>query len=181
MQSVLKSCRSDDNEARVCSLSSSQDWVNVATFLSAPCDLTTGLNHAHSCRLPSEEPLGAAFVISMLCISAAVHDKVSGSPTGEDCGPQRRTHAGGGPQAFQQLGSCGLCPFTIGCWVSLEGIVDKYAKAFRDTSEFHILPYLPLTRQPEHSDHSWESTLRSPRGGGSWPGTAEWAVGRVLE
>ena len=116
MQSVLKSCRSYDNEARVCSLSSSQDWVNVATFLSAPCDLTTGLNHAHSCRLPSEEPLGAALVISMLCISAAVHDKVSGSPAGEDCGPQRRTHAGGGLQPFQPLGSCGLCPFTIG-WV----------------------------------------------------------------
>lgn len=36
MQSVLKSCRSYDNEARVCSLTSSQDWVNVATFLSAP-------------------------------------------------------------------------------------------------------------------------------------------------
>ena len=143
MQLVLRSCRSYDHEARVCSLTSSQDWVNVATFLSTPCVLTTGLNHAHSCRLPSEEPLGAFLPLSSLCC-AFLHQcmiKWVGALLARTAAHRMRTHAGDGAQPFQPLGSCGLCPFTIGCWVSLEIKVAKYAKAFRNTAEFHILPY----------------------------------------
>ena len=169
MQSVLKSCRSYDNEARVCSLTSSQNWVNVATFFSAPCVLTTGLNHAHSCRLPSEEPLGAFLPLPSLCCAFLQQFMIKwvGAPLARTAAHRRRAHAGGGPQPFQPLGSSGLCPFTIGCWVSLEIIVAKYAKAFRDTPEFHILPYFPhhktagaqwplWTEHTEKSQRWWE-------------------------